>query len=107
MLSSTKWFVILQEQVKSRSRSAVARELGYSPTAISLLMNQKYPGKTDKIAAKILAHYSFVSCPHQMRDIKISECEGIAHGQAPTHNPIKMAQWRACLKCPKRPDKKD
>lgn len=97
------WFALLQQKISQSNRSQVARELDYSLTAISLILNGKYRGRPDKLRAKVLYHYSVVSCPFVGNLIPLYQCTETATGKAPTHNPIKMAQWRACQSCPNCP----
>lgn len=94
------WFTLLREPVAQSSVRQVARELAYSATAISLILNGKYSGKPEKLRAKVLQRYAVVSCPFSGSVIPVYQCTETATGKAPTHNPIKMAQWRACQSCP-------
>lgn len=99
-----KWFKTLKEQIASKSMSVVAAELNYSKTTLSLIVNGKYAGKTtERVREKVLMTYDVVACPYQNQMIAMSECVALATMSAPTHNPIKMQQWRACQNCPKRP----
>lgn len=99
---SEKWFQILSEQVAQKSRRQVAKELDYSTSAISLVMNGKYGGKTDQLRDRVLRQYKRVHCPFIDKLIPIPQCQGTAHSKAPTHNPMKMQQWRACQSCPNK-----
>lgn len=99
------WFSLLKTQIATASLRRVAAELGYSGTTLSLIVHGKYAGKTDRVAAAVAARYETVACPHQGKTIPLHECHDTASGKAPTHNPIKMQQWRACQTCPKRPTK--
>ena len=96
------WFAILSEQVAQSSRAKVAAELDYSLTSVSLIMNGKYAGKPDRLRDKVLARYTAVHCPFAGKTIPLHVCRETANGKAPTHNPIKMQQWRACQSCPKK-----
>lgn len=98
-----EWFALLKTQIKAKTAQAVAVELGYSKTALSLIMNGKYVGKTDRVRDAVMNRYAFVECPHRVQTIAMYDCISLAHSPAPTHNPIKMQQWRACQSCPKRP----
>lgn len=97
------WFTLLQQRVAQSSTRAVADELQYSTTSISLILNGKYQGKPDRVAQKVLQQYAKVHCPFSGQTIALHQCQSTAHGKAPTHNPMKMQQWRACQSCPKRP----
>lgn len=96
------WFGLLKAQIAAASLRQVAAELGYSGTTLSLIIHGKYAGKTDRVAAAVAARYETVACPYQGKTIPLHECRSTAQGKAPTHNPMKMQQWLACQKCPKR-----
>lgn len=97
-----QWFAILKARVDVSSRSSVARDLGYSTTAISLIMNGKYAGSTDKVSTRVLEVYTRIACPHTGAEMPLLMCIETANGKAPTHNPMKMSHWRACQHCPHR-----
>ena len=100
-----QWFDILKKEVAKSSQHAVADKLGYSLTSINLVLNGKYNGGTGRIAEKVVRVYGKVACPHLLTSIALNDCRNYAHAAAPTHNPTKMAHWKACLNCPKRPEK--
>ena len=102
-MSEQNWEVLLEEAIAAGSMRQVATRLGYSSTTLSLVRSGKYLGKTDRIAARVLEVYAVVQCPYQGERITLEICKETALGKAPTHNPTKMAQWRACQKCARRP----
>lgn len=99
-----EWFSVLTREIENSSQRRVADKLGYSMTAINLVVHGKYKGKTEKIAAQVMRVYTNIKCPFSGNVITLKDCRDTAHAAAPTHNPIKMGQWKACLKCPNRPD---
>ncbi|AUX60822.1 XRE family transcriptional regulator [Simonsiella muelleri] len=101
---SEQWFELLMKQITTKTMRVVADELNYSKTTLSLIINRKYKGKTDRVRDKVLAIYAQVHCPHQNQVIVMSECVALATSSAPTHNPLKMQQWRACQRCPNKPE---
>lgn len=100
-----EWFLILKREIENSSQRRVADKLGYSMTAINLVVNGKYKGKTDKIAAKVMLAYTNITCPFLEQIITSQQCRDYAHGPAPTHNPAKMQHWRVCQSCCNRPEK--
>jgi hypothetical protein len=96
------WLVLLSAEATRTSKAAVGRSLGYSRTAISLVLAGKYPGGTDKLAAKVLATLGWVVCPHLERRVSPVECAGNAR-EMPTSSPAALRLWRACQTCPHRP----
>lgn len=97
-----EWFQILKDEVEKKSRSQVAREMGYSSTAISLIMSGKYMGKSDKVRDKVLQQYTRVFCPYLKQNIPLCQCVDAQNSKAPTHNPLKMQAWKACQGCLKK-----
>lgn len=101
-----EWFAILKKELEDSTVSAVAKKIGYSSTSISLIMHGKYNGKADRVAKKVLETFTKVGCPYLGQEVDMPTCIEIALSPAPTHNPLKMQHWKACLKCPKRPPEK-
>lgn len=94
------WFSLLSAEVAKTSRAAVADRMGVSRTAISLVMNGKYGAATDKIAARVLAVYDVVACPHLGKEISQAECAAHAGRAIPTSSPRAVRHWKACQSCP-------
>lgn len=94
------WLTILKAEIAATSQAKTAKKLGYSETAISLILNGKYRGKTDKFAATVIAILAKVNCPYTGLEIDIITCHETAYSKAPSHNHVKMKQWRACQNCP-------
>lgn len=98
-----QWFEILKREIAASSQRKVAEKLGYSITAINLIANGKYQGGTGKVAERVMQVYTQLECPFNGQTITLQDCREQAHAAAPTHNPMKMQHWKACLKCQKRP----
>ena len=98
--NTAEWFTLLAEECARTSTGKVAERLGYSRTAISLILNGKYLGKPDKIAkAVIRVLQASVACPFTGADVEKAVCREKSASRAPTHNPQAMAQWSACQRC--------
>lgn len=100
---SEQWFILLKAKIAEKTMQVVAAELDYSKTALSLIVNGKYAGKPDRVRQKVLSTYDIVDCPYHNKLIDKKECVALATAAAPTHNPLKMQQWRACQRCPNKP----
>lgn len=96
---SRDWLTLLAEAVEASNKAAVGKELGVSRTAVSLLLLGKYPGKTDRMAARIMDRYARVDCPHTGKSVAPEHCRKFC-GPVPTSSPAALRQWRACLTCP-------
>lgn len=93
------WLDLLQTAVGNTNTQVVADELGISRTVVSLVIRDKYPANTDKVAEKVLAAYSRVDCPHTGESLSMSDCKATHTMTAPTSSPRAMRQWRACQGC--------
>lgn len=95
------WLTILRAatQAEGQSMQTVADNLEVSRTTISLVLADKYPAKTDKIAAKVLDMYARVTCPHTGIEITHANCRATSTANTPTSSPQAMRQWRACQSC--------
>ncbi|ADP87628.1 helix-turn-helix domain-containing protein [Nitratidesulfovibrio vulgaris] len=96
------WLALLHKAVEGRTKAAVARELGVSRPSVSLLLAGRYPGRTDHMAARVLAVYGRIACPHLSADITTAQCRSMS-GPVPTSSPAAIRHWRACQACPHRP----
>lgn len=99
------WLTILKQSVEATSMTAVASKLEVSRTTISLVLADKYPAKTDKIAAKVLDAYARITCPHTGVEITHAECRALSTSAVPTSSPQAMRHWRACQSCVHKGDK--
>lgn len=96
------WLEILEAAIARRGQggqAAVARELGYSATTISLVRRGKYPGSMDRIAARVMDLLGDVACPFLGEAIAAAECRRIHSAPVPTSNPKALRHWAACLTC--------
>ncbi len=94
------WFATLAAEVKNRSITAVAEQLGYSRTTVSLVMSGKYPVSVTEIEKAVNDKLGAMVCKYNGENITPKECRSISSAAAPTHNPSKMALWSACQNCP-------
>jgi len=102
---SEQWLRMLRQQVDRRGASAVARELGISPSTVSLVVSGKYPASTAKIEQRITNLYGdrgMVACP-VLGEIEPGQCVtfwerarkiGVRCG-----NPATIRLYKSCCKC--------
>jgi len=101
------WLQILRDAVAASSQTTVAERIGMSRTAVSLVLSGKYPGKTDRVADRVLRVFGQVQCTHTGQPIALTVCVSYATRRAPLNNPFELSHWRTCLTCPLRPVKGD
>lgn len=107
MTRANDWLQMLQDAVKASSQTAVAVRLNVSRTTVSLVLAGKYPGKTDRVAARVMDVFGQVKCTHTGQPIALTVCVSYANRRAPLNNPFEMTHWRTCRTCEFRPDKGD
>lgn len=100
------WLDILRTEVKAKgSVAAVARELGYARTSISLALSGKYPGGTDKLKAKVIATYcDQIMCPHTDKSMSQVMCTSLRNRAMPQSEVNKLEHWFSCQICPNNPN---
>jgi len=100
------WLTMLKQAVERSSKAAVAMELGVSRTTISLVVDGKYPAKTDKIEVLVLNTYGRVICPFSGDEITLAVCKKHHTSAVPTSSPRAMKHWRTCQGCEHNSTKK-
>lgn len=101
------WMTLLKDAVDRTSKAAVAVELGVSRTTISLVVDDKYPASTDKIAERVLNTYGRITCPFLGSEITLAECKKHHTSTVPTSSPRAMKHWRACQGCQFNSERKE
>lgn len=98
------WEEILREQVKRKGQATVARELGYTPSTVSQIVNGKYQADTARVGERVMAiygHEGLVACP-VLGDIAPLAClenHDLATQRPRTGNPETLRLYRACRAC--------
>ncbi len=101
--SEPRWIGLLRQEAKRSTIAASAGRIGYSRTTVSLVLSGKYPGDTSQVAKAVIQHLEqAIACPYLGSEVDSNTCRTYANGPAPTHNPMKMAHWRACQQCQNR-----
>ncbi|VVE15236.1 regulatory protein, LacI [Pandoraea anapnoica] len=99
------WLERLRAAVEKESATEIAKRLKVSRTSVSLLLSGKYPGKTDRMQARVLTSLCAVECPHTGKVLSLDDCHEIAMRRMPMNKPFEMPQWRACRVCVNCPAK--
>lgn len=99
------WRELFDKALDDDGVVGVSRKLGYSNhTLVSRIAKDRVPA-SDKFRARVIACYHRVTCPHNGQSQARSDCSR-ALAAPPTHNPGAMAHWRACQRCPHKPESK-
>lgn len=94
-----EWRALLDRAVEATSIQAVADRLDVSRTTLSLVCSDKYPAKTDKIAARVMDVLGRETCPYLCIEITREQCREFSNRRAPISSPREMRHWRACQGC--------
>lgn len=101
---SEDWLALLRNRVAEIGVAPTARELGVSHGAVSMLIHEKYPGDTWRMADRITRRYTRNTCPHDGASVSPAECARYAE-KVPTSSPAALRRWRACQTCNFNPNK--
>jgi hypothetical protein len=95
---------LLAKEVTATSRAQAAIRINMSRTAVSLLLDNKYPSPTTAgIERRVMDVLGRIECVATGETLTVEECQGYYLRQAPTHNPQAMQHWRVCQQCPFNP----
>lgn len=93
-----EWMHLLDRAVATTSVTDVARRLGVARSSLSLLVNGKYPGGTDNMAARVMDLLA-EPCPVYGGPRTSEACASRRAEPMPTSNPFALRQWRVCQLC--------
>ena len=97
---TTDSMALLQDAVKSFGQAAVARAIGYSPSAVNQALKGTYGGRLDNLLRKVKEVYGDdrVVCPI-LGDISLSKCADERRRPFGISNPQRTRLWQACRTC--------
>jgi hypothetical protein len=99
----TDWLDLLRAAVpRFGSIQAVADQLDYSRTTLSLVLAGKYGKSTAMLERAVLARLDVVACPHLAAELPRLDCEQLHRRRMPQSDPVKLKHWTACQCCPVR-----
>jgi len=96
-------------QTDPHGKAGVARRLGagYGRSLLSRVLSPADDkAMTPDLARRVLDVYHIAMCPATSTIKQRAECERIAVGPAPTHNPLSMRIWKTCQTCQFKPSTK-
>lgn len=97
---------LLRDAVKAHgSQAVVAKMLGYSSGAVSLVLSGRYPGRLDSVLTRVEEVFGTrtVDCP-VLGEITVGRCAKERRTPFSTANPIRVRLGRACPGCPNNTD---
>ena len=102
------WRALLDAAIAADARgiTGVAERLGYSRPAVSRVLSGTY-GDPTRLAAKVLATYARIDCPHLRASLAPDECAAYAGRSYGAITAADVPHWRACRKCPHNPAHKE
>jgi len=97
---NSDWKQLIYKRIQELgSIKKVADELGYARPSLSLALNDKYIGNTDKLVKTVYRVLGQINCPYLEKKITPDECRAFHSREAPTQNPAEMRHWRKCQTC--------
>lgn len=97
--------LVSEARARLGSIDAVARMIGYSRASLSLALNGRYPGSTDRMEAAALDRLGQVNCPHLGRQIGGPECRQYRTRPMPMSSVTALRHWQACRTCRHNPER--
>ncbi|MNN46259.1 hypothetical protein D3C81_1606350 [compost metagenome] len=96
---------LLAKEVTATSRTHAAIRISMSRTAVSLLLDNKYPSPTTAgIERRVMEVLGRIECVATGDSLTVEQCQGFYQRPAPTHNPLAMQHWRVCQHCTFNPN---
>lgn len=94
---------LLQQKVGELGQAEVARQMGYSASAINQAIHGKYNGDIATILAKVELVFgqSTVDCP-ELGDVPLRVCHFNKTRPFAATNPQRVRLYRACKQCPNK-----
>lgn len=100
-----RFIQLLNAEASATDKTATAKRIGISRTAVSLLLCNKYPSPSyEKVEAKVMAALDKVQCP-VLGALESSECQKQRSTPFSSANPQRVNLFRACQQCPNNPDR--
>jgi len=92
--------LLLKEKCAANSQVAVARKLGYSPSAINQALKGSYQGDLTNLLTRVEEVYgsTTVQCPLQ-GEITLGKCAANRALPFITVNPARVELWSTCREC--------
>ena len=74
------WLALLRARVAEIGIGPTAREIGISRTSVDLLIKERYPASTDRMAARIIDRYTRHECPYDGALLHSDACSRVQPG---------------------------
>lgn len=96
---------LLAKEVMATNRAKAAIRINMSRTAVSLVLDNKYPSPTTAgVERRVMEVLGRIECIAIGETLTVEQCQGFYQRTAPTHNPHAMQHWRVCQQCPFNPN---
>lgn len=104
---SGDWLEILRAEAGKTTLYELGGRLGYSKTAISQVLNGRYPSSTRRIAEKVMMILGGVECPLTNQREPSEKCQEMRNKPMPASSPEALRKWTLCQhKCPNNKETK-
>lgn len=99
MADTTQWLALLRAEAERTSIAEAARLIGYSRTAVSLVLAGRYERDTAKLQGAVLQALGAIACPYLERSISGAACLQQQAQAEPPAGSDDYWHWRACRAC--------
>jgi len=91
---------LLRNKVAALGQAEVARQIGYSASALSQLLGGTYKGEPENILNKVEEVFgsTTIACP-LLGEIPLAKCAEHRNRPFAATNPQRVKQYRACREC--------
>lgn len=91
------WLATLREQCRTYSQSQVAEMIGYSPSVVNQVLQDKYLGDTARVEKAVRGAFMGETCfCPVMGEIPVNRCMSIQKQPFASTNPQRVRLYRAC-----------
>lgn len=102
-----RFIQLLAAAAQNTDKATVAKRIGISRTAVSLLLSNKYPSNSHKrVEVKVMAALDKVACP-VLGALENSECQKQRNMPFSSVNPQRVNLYRACQQCSNNPNRQE
>lgn len=95
--------LVLRKLADGVTKAEIARNIGYSPPAVSRYVSETYGAGVKTIEAAIEKAYQRRICPEDGEEKSPMRCRQIAYSPRPHGFPDAESRWIACQTCRNRP----
>lgn len=103
-MSETAWREVFDAALAKFGTVGLSRALGYNNHTLVSRIAKGNVNASDKFKQRLMQRFTRVDCPHLKQSITPQECTAYATRSYSAINAAEVPHFRACKKCPRRPE---